>query len=185
MLFGGDGLQKGFCCGSTTNLHFFPYKVSRRSSHSNRGFRRFHKGDLKIYISLYAHDKVQFAMCYWTAQFERYYIEHLNTSCFENTKSFRPCTPLIIYGLMKLSLYYSWRTWSWFNRGRMSRYREFKSSYTRPLWFSQSAFIILLHFINLYLCSAWAVVRIQFYRVILRLQHGISFPRANFAMRTL
>ena len=138
MLFGGDGLQKGFCFGSTFNLHFFPYKVSRRSSHSNRGFRRFHDGDFKIYISLYAHDKVQFAMCYWTAQFERYCIEHLNTSCFENTKSFRPCTPLIIYGLMKLSLYYSWRTWS-YNRGRMSRYREFKSGYTRPLWFSQSA----------------------------------------------
>ena len=48
MLFGGDGLQKGFCFGSTTNLHFFPYKVSRRLSHSNKGSRRFQKGDLKI-----------------------------------------------------------------------------------------------------------------------------------------
>ena len=47
------------------------------------------------------------------------------------------------------------------------------------------SFIILLHFINLYLCSAWAVVRIQFYKVILRVQRGISFPRANFAKRTL
>ena len=64
MLFGGDGLQKGFCFGSTTNLHFFPYKVSRRLSHSNKGSRRFQKGDFKIYISLYAHAKVQLAMCY-------------------------------------------------------------------------------------------------------------------------
>ena len=45
MLSGGDGsrkLQREFCFESTTNLHFFPYEVSRRSSHSNRGSRRFH-----------------------------------------------------------------------------------------------------------------------------------------------
>ena len=48
MLFGGGGLQKGFCFGSTTNHHFFLYGVSRRSSHSNRGSRRFHKGDFNI-----------------------------------------------------------------------------------------------------------------------------------------
>ena len=64
MLFGGDGFQKGFCFGSRTILHFFPYEVSGRSSHSSRGSRRFHKGDFKIYISVYAHAKVQFAICY-------------------------------------------------------------------------------------------------------------------------
>ena len=45
MLSGGDGsrkLQREFCFESTTNLHFFPYEVSRRSSHSNRGSQRFH-----------------------------------------------------------------------------------------------------------------------------------------------
>ena len=50
MLFGGDSLQKlnkAFCFGSTPNLHFFPYKLSRRSSHSKRGSRRFHKGGYK------------------------------------------------------------------------------------------------------------------------------------------
>ena len=62
--------------GRVTVRPFFPYKVSRRSSHSNRGFRGFHKGDFKIYISLYPHDKVQFAMCFWTAQCWRYHIEH-------------------------------------------------------------------------------------------------------------
>ena len=64
MLFGGDGLQKGFCFGSKTNLYFFPYEVSRRSSHSNRGSGRFHKGDFTIYISVYVHAKVQFAICH-------------------------------------------------------------------------------------------------------------------------
>ena len=64
MLFGGDGLQKGFCFGSTTNLYFSPHEVSRRPSHSNRGSRGFHKGDFTIYISVYAHAKVQFAMCF-------------------------------------------------------------------------------------------------------------------------
>ena len=60
MLLGDDGLrklQKGFCFGSKTNLHFFLYKVSLRSSHSKRGSRRFQKRDFKIYISLYAHAK--------------------------------------------------------------------------------------------------------------------------------
>ena len=64
MLFEGDGLQKGFFFESTTNHHFFLYEVSRRSSHSNRNSRRFHMGDFKIYISLYAHAKVKFAICY-------------------------------------------------------------------------------------------------------------------------
>ena len=64
MLFGGDGLQKGFCFGLKTNLYFFPYEVSRRSRHSNRGSRRFHKGNFTIYISVYAQAKVQFAICY-------------------------------------------------------------------------------------------------------------------------
>ena len=64
MLFEGDGLQKGFFFGLTTNHHFFLYEVFRRSSHSNRGSRRFHKGGFKIYNSLYAHAKVKFAICY-------------------------------------------------------------------------------------------------------------------------
>ena len=45
MLFGGDGpwkFQREFCFESTMNLHFFPYEVSRRSSHSTRSPRRFH-----------------------------------------------------------------------------------------------------------------------------------------------
>ena len=158
--------------------------MSRRSSHSNRGFRRFHDGDFKIYISLYAHDKVQFAMCYWTAQFERYCIEHLNTSCFENTKSFRPCTPLIIYNIIVYII-----AGEHDHTTGEGCHDTVSLKVATPGLFDfrnqPQSFIILLHFINLYLCSAWAVVRIQFYKVILRVQHGISFPRANFAMRTL
>ena len=54
MLFGDDDLRKlqiGFCFGSTTNLYFFTYEVSRRSSHSNRGSGRFHKG-ISQFISM-------------------------------------------------------------------------------------------------------------------------------------
>ena len=47
------------------------------------------------------------------------------------------------------------------------------------------SFTIRLHSSNRNLYSAWAVIRFQFYKVLLRVQHGISFLRANFAIRTL
>ena len=194
MLFGDDDLRKsqiGFCFGSTTNLYFFPYEVSRRSSHSNRGSGRFHKGDFTIYISVYAHAKVRFAICYWIAHFETYCIEHWNISCFEKhrviqilyaayfiwfdkTKSILLLENMTIASLLQLG---KDGTLPWISKAARRGLFHFRNQL--------QSFIIRLHSSNRNLCSAWVVIRFQFNKVLLRVQLGISFLRANFAMRTL
>ena len=88
--------------------------------------------------------------------------------------------------IIEVRLYYSQRVWPWaylIQLGKDVTILWVSKVATRGLFQFRNQlqpFTIRLHLINLHLCSAWAVIRFKFNKVLMWMQHGISFLRAKF-----